>query len=510
MKNKIKFLLGFILFFSLILSFVASLKQELWVDEAYCIHSVKNFQFPYYDITSPPIYFLILKMWAFFSLKVIWLRSLSIIFSIFSLFFYFKLSKLLLNRKFALLSTFLLSISPFYLHYSWQIRTYSLFFLLVIISLYCSVIFIINFKAKEELSQKFLGLFFLVNLLGSLAHFGFLLYLVSLGLFFLSFLSNEKNFLILKKQVRLFIFFLAHLLIPILTFLFLNDHSGDILNNIGWISQLDVKKIFLSFNNIFVSSHFSNYFLPVFVLVNFYGLVKMKKVNSSYFFLCLIGISFPIILVWFFQKIFTSSIALPRSMLSIYILIQLTTSFTVYDTMLAKKNKSIFLKTIILILIILLTYSNLSSNLSINFKSFYVSDDYLQGVNLLKTRVKNDDKIIILPTYFSKLFWYHWGQLNVTDKALFPTTINLERNLHSEASIFLETLETDQDLFFIINYKSILSKNEYALIEDLHAYCDSNKIDFDTEIIFCPKLVLKSFLPTSSKKTPELIPNNVP
>lgn len=86
------------------------------------------------------LYPLFLKGWTgVFDSKEYPTRMLSVIFGVFSIFFIYKLAKALFNHRVAIWSAFLLSFSVFHIYYSRQVRHYSLFSLLTIVSFYLFV-----------------------------------------------------------------------------------------------------------------------------------------------------------------------------------------------------------------------------------------------------------------------------------------------------------------------------------------------------------------------------------
>lgn len=502
MRSKTSLYLALILLFAFIIRVVAALKQELWVDEAYSIYAIKFYKFPYYDFTNPPIYFMLLKLWANFSLNIIWLRLLSILFSIFSLFFYFKLAKFILNEKFALLATFLLTISSFHIHYAWQIRMYSLFMLLVTISLYFAIILIKKIKKKEPFSLGFLSLFFIVNLLGSLTHYGFLLYLICLGLFFLFFLVKESRLFSLLKEKRLFILGLSHFIIPFLVFLLLNNKSGDVIGLISWIKPLDIKQIGLLLLNL--SNSYSDVWvflsprildiLPsmiILAIVFTYGLLNLRKPNFPLFYLSLLLITLPFIFAFIFQKIFSLSVGLPRTFVFLHTVIQLIITLGFYFSL--KRIKTFrFSSLIILPSCFLLVLINTQSNLTMNFRSYYLTKDYREGVHFLKNNLGLNDQVIILPNYFSRLFWYLWGDLSTPSNEVLSLTKKVEEAIYQDKyNPYKIVMKQNENFYALISYDSVFTSSEESLIKRLSACCKSEKKSENTEIIYCLKTDFK-------------------
>lgn len=131
-KSKSKFLI-IIAFLALILRFIA-INQSLWLDEAIGALVVREqsysqilTQFPRVD-NHPPLYYLSLKVWTqVFGYSEIALRSLSVLFGIFTVVLLYAIAlKISKDKFFAVISTFLLATSPFHIYYSQEARMYSM------------------------------------------------------------------------------------------------------------------------------------------------------------------------------------------------------------------------------------------------------------------------------------------------------------------------------------------------------------------------------------------------
>ncbi|PIS09177.1 hypothetical protein COT75_02870 [Candidatus Beckwithbacteria bacterium CG10_big_fil_rev_8_21_14_0_10_34_10] len=157
-KNK-KISIFLIFLFVLLLRFV-SISQSLWLDEAFSFevatkYPLKELLFNFLPKDFyPPLYYLILHFWLkIFPATEFFLRLPSIIFSILSCFYAYKLFKLYYHdKKGAVFSLLLLGTSPLYLYYSQEARTYVLTSLLVILSIY----YFAKLVKKRSFSNAFL------------------------------------------------------------------------------------------------------------------------------------------------------------------------------------------------------------------------------------------------------------------------------------------------------------------------------------------------------------------
>ena len=137
-----------IIFFLLVIVLGAILRifdlssKSLWTDEllsiwhAKDIVSLKAFFSPMWGNAHPPLYFLLLKFWSIGGEGEFYLRLLSVIFGALVIYATYLLGTQFFNRKTCLIAAFLVAISPLHVLYDREVRMYSLFTLLTIISLY--------------------------------------------------------------------------------------------------------------------------------------------------------------------------------------------------------------------------------------------------------------------------------------------------------------------------------------------------------------------------------------
>ena len=149
MKDKLKFDLIFIFLIAVVLRLFFLNKIGIWYDDAVSIsfaeHSWKEF-FLHRDVLKP-VFYSILKVWvAFVGDSNVSLRILPVFLGALCPVFLYCLVKDLFDRKAAFLSGFLLSVSVFHINYSQQVKEYSLFVLLVILSFWVLIKIVIKDK----------------------------------------------------------------------------------------------------------------------------------------------------------------------------------------------------------------------------------------------------------------------------------------------------------------------------------------------------------------------------
>jgi len=138
--------------------------KAIWYDEACSIAAaLKNPGYifgPPHTLSYKTLYFLLLKLWInAFGLSEFALRSLSVIFSVSSIYLIFRLANLLFCRRVAVMSSFLLSISAFHIFHAQQVRYQSLMVTLVL----ASYIFLVKFLSHP--GMKYILLTSLFNFL---------------------------------------------------------------------------------------------------------------------------------------------------------------------------------------------------------------------------------------------------------------------------------------------------------------------------------------------------------
>lgn len=98
--------------------------ESLWIDEMLSIRDAQKFEFriPY----MRPFYYLLLKFWMLFGNSDAWLRGLSIVFSLGSIYLTYWLGCRIVGKSTGLIAAFLASVSPLFINHAQEIRMYTL------------------------------------------------------------------------------------------------------------------------------------------------------------------------------------------------------------------------------------------------------------------------------------------------------------------------------------------------------------------------------------------------
>lgn len=120
---------------------------NIWVDEASSLYTTENgflyaWQNAFTIERQAPFYFWILSLWRDINHSVFFARSLSVIFSVLAIVFFFRLARKFYDEKPAIFITAIFALHPFLIWASLEIRVYSLVILLSVL--------LLNFLAESH------------------------------------------------------------------------------------------------------------------------------------------------------------------------------------------------------------------------------------------------------------------------------------------------------------------------------------------------------------------------
>lgn len=120
---------------------IIGLNQSFWLDEAIsAITAQKPFPFQWSSLSGdfqPPLYYLLLHFWMQIPFSSEWfLRIPSVIFGLFTIYIVYRFIQELFNKKTAVISSLLLTLSQYHVYYSQELRMYSLLCLLATLSMW--------------------------------------------------------------------------------------------------------------------------------------------------------------------------------------------------------------------------------------------------------------------------------------------------------------------------------------------------------------------------------------
>lgn len=298
-ENTIVFL---IIFFAVFLRLI-NLDQSLWLDEAtqaiLSQGSVYSIIFERGVDFHPPFSYLILHFWIKMGTSEIWLRMLSVIFGVGTVWIAYKLTKVLFNKKIALLSTILLTVNHYHIYYSQEVRMYAQATFFGVLSIY-----FFHRSIKNPKSIYFAGYILSTAALLYTHYDGF--FLVFAQIFYLLLKEKEKfkNFVL-----NLLIIFLTY--IPWIPQFLIQFQNGLMANEYlpGWRDVLSmpfykaIPLIFIkfSFGRINLEENIVHILLALSILfITTFLIFKSKEFKNDK--------NYSLVLFWFFIPIILSLI----------------------------------------------------------------------------------------------------------------------------------------------------------------------------------------------------------
>ncbi len=283
MKTNQKTIFLYTILAGLALRIYLILKLPAWYDEFTTIKIINQSFSDIVTLLSDPAhlpgYYIFIKLWAYISPNIIWLRSSSIMFFLTNAVLFYKLGEKIKSPAFGLILTIFYSFSGYFLIFDWQLRNYSglVTFILSSYLLY-----------NEELVGNKKIAFFLVNLVGLFYDYGFLFYI--LPLIFISLIK----FIITKTESKIKLsILLAGLGIYLLawskTFV---SMFGASINALDWVSNFTspgfvVPFFFGSFSNVF----YSIVFLVLFLLGLYEFFINSNSISKTFVTISTISLS---------------------------------------------------------------------------------------------------------------------------------------------------------------------------------------------------------------------------
>ncbi|MGD9015402.1 MAG: glycosyltransferase family 39 protein [Candidatus Omnitrophota bacterium] len=312
-KQRINFLLLSTLLLGAALRIYNLGKNSLWADEAGFIifksgNLLSSLRYILRGLLRGELdpchhgYRIFSTVWSSFSSNEFMLRLSSVIFGVISIFYIYKLGKILFSKEVGLISAFILSISPFHIYYSQEFRMYTLITLLTIATAYCLK------KFLESGKKEFLFGYVITHAFNIWLHMITVLVLIAENIFFVCYYNRYRN--LLRKWLK------AHLIIllfvmPEIIFLVLhlknNPIRGVLSSTISTVSVLGhISPIIPLYSLKNFSAGYNvglTIWLPIFILfvvLFIFGIIKTKTRQELN--LCLFGLFIPIIILYLFQK----------------------------------------------------------------------------------------------------------------------------------------------------------------------------------------------------------------
>lgn len=426
-----------------------NLNQSLWLDEATQVilsaDSLTNIIFNHGADFHPPLSYVLMHFWLYFSSSEIWVRLLSVIFGLASIWMLYKFAIKVFNEKIALLSALLLAISPYHVYYSQEARMYSEATFFAVVSMF----------AFYNLLQKAKIINYLIYVLSTSA----LIYTHYDGLFLI---AAQLTFLIFFKRNALKIFLKSLLLIVLLYLpwipqLLVQLKGGTNIDNYlpGWRDVLSVsfyKAIPLTFFKFsFGRIDFDNTILYisiaavtifVFGLILYRGILEVKQNDRK------------IVILWFFLPVilaFLISFKIPINQ-PFRILYALPAYYILLALGIFSLNK---FRKVFLFMIIGISISGL---LLYYINPKYWREDWRGATELVLKNSSPDTQVIFAwPEAFSPYQYYGKNEAGLGVVKTFPA-------IQSEIERNLQIVEYKKEVYFFEYLQDLSDPNRFVQV----------------------------------------------
>lgn len=143
-----------ILLLSLGLGLYSLGSESLWIDELYSIYDAAQLNLNPVELLARftqvrPLYYVLLRIWMAFGESEAWLRSLSVIFSVGSVFITYRLSRKVAGQSVGIVAALMLALSPMFIYFSQMVRMYALGIFLGLLGSYFLILTLEAPKAKH-------------------------------------------------------------------------------------------------------------------------------------------------------------------------------------------------------------------------------------------------------------------------------------------------------------------------------------------------------------------------
>ena len=445
--NKIKknYLLILIIILGTFLRFYGLSFESFWLDETATAVAVRdytsleiiknsvltgNVRPEYYiieTINDLPFYFTSLDLWSeLFGVSEFSLRFFSAIFGTLSIFMIFLVAKELTNRKVALLSTLIFSLSMTNIQFSQEARVYSFLTFIALSSIY----FLIRSLKTGKL--VYLSVYAILNIIGLNSHFVFIFFVFFQGLYILLMFKFYPKY---AKRVLIALFIVGLFYLPWIPRLLEQNASAGTGTYLGKPSFTTLVKVWVGFNTWIYpsmnlkeninSKDFLNFSIYDWVLIS--SIILLVTIISIFF---VIGITkklfknqpfiekkWMILLILWFLIPFLSELILsiihPTATLFgvIRYLIYIIPAYIILASIGIMSINKKYTPAIVILLIILSVPT---------LTSYYVNFDkgqWREAILFMKENLKDDDIILVHAPNTEQPFYYYYGKSDI----LYPT-----------------------------------------------------------------------------------------
>lgn len=369
--------------------------ESLWIDEAASVDISKSLT-SIIDQTSntdwhPPLYYIILYFWIkIFGNGEFTIRFLSVIFGILAIYLIYKFGQLMFNSQTGIISAFVLSILLYHIRYSQEARSYTLLFLLVLLSNYYLVKILKNGKNKRD---DILYVFF--SILTIYTHIFGTFYIITQNVYiFLQFFLKKNMNIYFKSWVKLQIIIFSSLILWLSVVI---KRTAFIIGTkesmIDWKVYPTINSIYYVFKS-FVGNEMTLYLFLMIIVV---GIIFLKYKEDVYNHIFIIfWMVIPIIIG------FLISYLLVPMFISRYMIASITPLILLFSKGISN------IKRPVVIILILLVLTILQATLIRDYFQFKDKEEWREVGEYIKNNEAGNDTILLYP-YVNKLaFGYYY------------------------------------------------------------------------------------------------------
>jgi len=183
---------GIIIISGILIRMIKYLDIDLWYDEALQIYECYTFGFNQYDalIMHPPLNNMVLLCWLKISNSLVWIKLLPVIWGTCALVMVYLVARQLYDRSAGLWALVVMTVLPFHVYYSRDLRVYSFVAFLVIFTWFAFL------KLEEQNNVKWFTILMIAATLAFYSHYFAIFPLTALGICSLLLIPKNKKILL--------------------------------------------------------------------------------------------------------------------------------------------------------------------------------------------------------------------------------------------------------------------------------------------------------------------------
>jgi mannosyltransferase len=474
-KYIIRWVMGALILFALLVSVIFFQKQSLRLDEAQSLWQTSRSPMKIFEIIGQdvhvPLYHMLLHGWQLlFGNGVIHARLFSLIFFLISIPLMYAVGTRIYNSRVGLYAAILLTISPFMNWYGNEIRMYSLFVFLSLLNTY----FFVGIFKKKDIERSWIG-FTLSALLGIYCHYFFFLILITDALFYFLHRRLFSPGDLKKFATVASILFVAFL--PWMFNVYRLGSAGNTQPSLETPTSINVFNTLSQFVFGFQTDHLNTIILslwPLTILLGFLALRKNRNITPE---------SVYVLLIFIVPNILAFIISFARPVyLSRYLIFTLPPLYLFLSGLLDRYSPPVARVAkygLVGIMLIMLVYEGINA-------ASPVKENYREAAQYLEAEAGFSDIIVVsAPFTVYPMVYYYRGPLSIKTLPLWDQNVSGPIPPYDEAKLAqdLEMLKGNHA------YMWVLLSYDQGYEEKLRIYLDTH-LERVAEMNFSPNMNL--------------------